>query len=67
MTSLIHVSIYLLIIVANFPFLWSVLRAVAMRTENAANYALLEDKVAELVEKRLKDLRQNGEIGVCTN
>lgn len=50
-------------LLSNFPFLWSVLRAVAMRTENAANYALLEDKVAELVEKRLKDLRQNGEIG----
>ena len=44
---------------ANFPFLWNVLRAVAMRTRNAASYALLEDKIAELVEKRLESIRHN--------
>lgn len=33
-----------------------------MRTKNAANYALLEDKVAELVEKRLEDIRHDKEI-----
>ena len=38
------------------------LRSIAMRTKNAANYALLEDKIAELVEKRLEDIRQNEEI-----
>lgn len=47
---------------ANFPFLWSVLRTIAMRTNNAASYALLEDKIAELVEKRLQDISQNEEI-----
>lgn len=44
---------------ANFPFLWNVLRAVAMRTRNATSYALLEDKIAELVEKRLESIRHN--------
>lgn len=49
-------------LLSNFPFLWSVLRAIAMRTQNAASYALFEDKIAELVEKRLEDIRQNEEI-----
>lgn len=47
---------------ANFPFLWSLLRVIAMRTQNAASYALFEDKIAELVEKRLEDIHQNEEI-----
>ena len=42
------------------------LRAIAMRTKNAASYALFEDKIAELVEKRLEDIRQNEEI-VCAS
>ena len=33
-----------------------------MRTKNAASYALLEDKIAELVEKRLENICQNQEI-----
>ena len=46
---------------ANFPFLWNVLRAFAMRTQNAANYALLEDKIVELVKTRLENIRQDEE------
>lgn len=51
---------------ANFPFLWSVLRAVAMRTQNAASYALLEDKITELVKTRLENIRQDEEKA-CIN
>ena len=32
-----------------------------MRTQNAANYALLEDKITELVKTRLENIRQDEE------
>lgn len=37
-----------------------------MRTKNAASYALLEDKIAEIVEKRLENIRKNEEK-VCSS
>lgn len=59
---ILSLSVVFFFFIANFPFLYNVLRAFAMRTKNAANYALLEDKIAEMVEERLESIRQ-GELG----
>ena len=50
---------YLIIIILCSKLSIPVECVIAMRTKNAANYALFEDKIAELVEKRLEDIRQN--------